>query len=65
LRNKEIVALSKLRDYDKDNASIDEVIDAVMEYSRPLMWSEKSSIQSNENKISMSEAFFHIKEISI
>lgn len=53
LRNKEIVALSKLRDYDNNNASIDEVIDAVMEYSRPLMWSEKSSIKSNENKISM------------
>jgi len=53
LKNLEIVALKKIRDFDKGNASIDEVIDAVMEYSRPLMWTEKASIQSNENKISM------------
>lgn len=51
LRNLEIVALNKIREYDKDNASINEVIDAVMEYSHPIMFSEKASKQSNENKL--------------
>jgi len=60
LKYLEIVALNKLRDYDKDNASINEVIDAVMEYSRPLMWSEKASQQSNEKKLSKyREAYKH------
>lgn len=58
LRNLEVAALKKLRDYDKDKVSINEVLDTIMEYSRFIMYSEKASKQSNENKLSKYRAAY-------
>jgi hypothetical protein len=44
-------ALTALRAYDQNKASADDVIDAVTEYSKPLLWDEKRTIEKNEAEI--------------
>ncbi len=44
-------ALASLREYAKGQASIDEALKSVIDYSRKTTWSEKSSVTSNENRL--------------
>ncbi len=47
----EIGALSALRAFDKGEGSLETTLDAIMDYSKLLLWSNKSSVTSNENRI--------------
>lgn len=44
-------ALGSLRAYDQGKASADEAIDAVTEYSRPMLWDLKKTSEKNEAEI--------------
>jgi hypothetical protein len=44
-------ALMNVRKYTEGQASIDEAVDAVIDYSRKTTWSEKVSDASNENRL--------------
>jgi hypothetical protein len=44
-------ALAALRDFDKGKGSFDEAIDAVTEYSKPLLWDFKKPVDRNDAEV--------------
>jgi hypothetical protein len=44
-------ALDLIRAYDKDSADIDDTLEAILAYSKPLFWDDKKSDDANRRKI--------------
>jgi queuine/archaeosine tRNA-ribosyltransferase len=54
----EVGALSALRAFDKGEVSLETTLDAIMAYSKLLLWSNKSSAASNENRINRYREYY-------
>lgn len=58
LTNLEKEALHKIREYDKGVVSLDDALDAIMKYSKPLFNSDKASDKSNDFKLNKYMQFY-------